>query len=79
MSKNKIKPLLPLVENLIQKGLNHLHMMEEANHKVRFMSVQQFLTLQVDNSRDDRLKNPFLITAVAYIVWHTSTEGKLER
>tara|TARA_R110002060_G_scaffold5588_3_gene8687 strand:+ start:609 stop:851 length:243 start_codon:yes stop_codon:yes gene_type:complete len=78
MPKKSPKPLLPLVETLIQKGLNHLHMMEDANHKTRFSTLQNFLTFQVDTSHDERLKNPFLITAIAYIVWHTSTEGKLE-
>ena len=64
------------VITLIDKAIAHLESMEEASHKIRFATLQTFVTLQTDTKKG--LKDPFLLTAIAYIAWNSTSKGKLE-
>lgn len=62
---------------LIDRAVAHLESMGEVNHRMRFGTFLSYVSLQVDSRRRE-LRDPFLVTAIAHIAWHTATSGKLE-
>ena len=65
-------------DKLIDKGINHLNQMHEAGSQIRFISLVRFLVSQTDNVKDTQIKNIHLLTALATIIWNTSTVGKVD-
>ena len=73
-----MKPIQEKCNQIIERAIRSLEMNEEAGHKIRFYKLITFCHHQVDNVKDTRLKNPILLTALAYIAWHSTDQGKLE-
>lgn len=73
-----MRPLIDRCIPIINKAIRSLEMSEEAGHKIRFYKLVSFVHLQVDNVKDPRLKNPMLLTALAYIAWNSTDKGRLE-
>jgi hypothetical protein len=63
--------------NLIDKCVAHLESMGAANHEIRFDTLVSYLSLQVER-KGVLYRDPFYLTAIAYIAWHTASCGKLE-
>ena len=73
-----MKPIKDPCLKIIDRAVHSLHMTEEAGHKIRFYKLVSFCHHQVDNLKDSRMKNPMLLTALAYIAWNSTDKGKLE-
>jgi hypothetical protein len=63
---------------LIDKGINHLNQIDEANAKIRFVTLVKFLVLQTDNQSNKELKDIYFLTVIAKIIWNSCNVGKLE-
>ena len=73
-----MKPINLTCEKIINKAIQCLEMQAEAGYSMRFYRLVSFVHHQVDNLRDERLKNPLLLTALAYIAWNSTDKGRME-